>query len=93
MTLLEKIKPRLGIFYSDPNKDEEIQQMIDGAVSYFSGAGWNINIDPAPSPLAVEAIALYCKMAMNTDAAQLTNHPVLLSFIVQGRAVTGDAET
>ena len=45
MALLEKVKPRLGIFYSDPNKDNEVQLMINGAIEYFKGAGWEI--DPA----------------------------------------------
>ncbi len=91
MTLLEKVKPRLGVYYSETNKDNEIQSMIDGAVEYFKGAGWEIN--PAlPSNLAVEAVILYCKMAQSTDPAQLTNHPVLTSFIAQSRAVIPNAE-
>lgn len=82
MTLLEIIKPRLGVFYSEANKDNEVQLMIDGALEYFKGAGWDIS---TPSPLALEAIVLYCKMAQSTDPAQLTNHPVLVSFIAQSR--------
>lgn len=83
MSLLSDVKPRLGVFYSDANKDAEIQSMIDGATKYFEGAGWDIS---APDALAVEAVTLYCKMAQSTDPAQLTTHPVLLSFIAQGRA-------
>jgi hypothetical protein len=90
MALLEDVKNRLGVFYSDPNKDVEIQQMIDAALLYFEGAGWEIG--SSPSALAKEAIILYCKMAQSTDPGQLTNHPVLLSFIAQGRAVVEDAE-
>ena len=86
MALLDKVKPRIGVFYSEANKDNEIQSMINGAVEYFKGAGWAI--DPAlPSDLAVEAVVLYCKMAQSTDPAQLVNHPVLISMIAQGRAV------
>jgi hypothetical protein len=59
--------------------------MIDGAVAYFTGAGWNID-SASPSALAVEAVILYCKMAQSTDPAALTNHPVLISYIAQGRA-------
>ncbi len=87
MALIDDVKPRLGVFYSDANKDKEIQQMIDGATAYFKGAGWDIS---APSSLATEAVVLYCKMAQSTDPAQLTNHPVLLSFVAQGRAVVDD---
>lgn len=84
MALLDNVKPRLGIFYSDPVKDAEIQSMIDAATLYFKGAGWDIGGNP--DALAAEAVALYCKMAQSTDPAQLTNHPVLTSFIAQGRA-------
>ncbi len=82
MSLLSDVKPRLGVFYSDASKDAEIQSMIDGATQYFLGAGWDIS---TPDDLALEAVVLYCKMAQSTDPAQLTNHPVLLSFIAQGR--------
>lgn len=88
MALLDQVKPRLGVFYSEANKDAEIQGMIDGATAYFKGAGWDIS---TPDALAAEAVVLYCKMAQSTDPAQLINHPVLLSFITQGRAVVPDA--
>jgi hypothetical protein len=91
MALIDDVKPRLGVFYSDAHNALEIQQMIDAAIEYFKGAGWDIGT--TPSALAVEAIILYCKMAQSTDPAQLANHPVLISFIVQGRAeVEEDAE-
>jgi hypothetical protein len=88
MALLDDVKRRLGVFYSEAEKDAEIQQMIDAATEYFKGAGWDIG--SAPSSLAIEAIVLYCKMAQSTDPTQLTNHPVLLSFVAQGRAVVDD---
>ncbi len=84
MALIDKVKPRIGVFYSDMQKDIEVQQMIDGAISFFQGAGWQI--DPVePDALGAEAVILYCKMAQNTDPAMLTNHPVLISFIAQRR--------
>jgi len=82
--MLGKVKPRLGIFYSTPEKDAEVQGMIDAAKLYFKGAGWNI--PASPDALAVEAVILYCKMAQSTDPSVLVNHPVLLSYIAQGRA-------
>lgn len=84
MTLLNDVKPRLGVFYSEANKDNEIQSMINGAIEYFKGAGWVID-STSPTPLATEAVVLYCKMAQSTDPAQLINHPVLISFIAQNR--------
>jgi hypothetical protein len=84
VALLDQVKPRLGVFYSDANKDAEVQSMIDGALDFFGGAGWTI--DPAsPSPKAVEAVILYCKMAQSTDPSALTNHPVMIAMIAQGR--------
>ena len=91
MTLLNDVKPRLGVFYSEANKDLEIQNMIDGAIDYFKGAGWEV--DPtSPTPLAVEAVVLYCKMAQSTDPSQLTNHPVLISMIAQGRSEKNETD-
>lgn len=84
MALVDIVKPRIGVFYSDPNKNAEVQQMIDGALMYFKGAGWSIS-STSPSALAVEAVVLYCKMAQSTDPSMLINHPVLLSFAAQGR--------
>ncbi len=84
MALIDSVKPRLGIYYSDANKNAEIQGMIDGAVLFFKNAGWDIG--STPDALAVEAVVLYCKMAQSTDPSQLVNHPVLISFIAQGRA-------
>lgn len=89
MALIDSVKRRLGVFYSDANKDAEVQGMIDGATAYFKNAGWDISV---PDAVAVEAVTLYCKMAQSTDPELLTNHPVLISFIAQGRAVVADEE-
>ena len=87
MALIDDVKRRLGIYYSDVQKDAEVQQMIDAAAAYFKGAGWDIS---TPSSLSTEALILYCKMAQSTDPSQLTNHPVLLSFIAQGRVIADE---
>lgn len=83
--MLNNVKPRLGIYYSDTNKDNEILQMTDAALTYFNGAGWEISHSD-PSPLAIEAVTLFVKMAQSTDPKDLYNHPVLTSMIAQGRA-------
>mgnify|MGYP000896142603 CR=1 FL=1 len=85
MALIDSVRPRIGVFYSTPEKDLEVQGMIDGALGIFRAGGWVIN-PASPSPEAVEAVVLYCKMAQSTDPAQLTNHPVIVSLIAQGRA-------
>ena len=89
MALLDDIKLGLGVFYSDINKEKDVQRMINGAIAYFKGGGWII--DPvAPSALAIDAIIVYCKMAQSTDPTLLINHPVLISYIAQSRAVVED---
>ena len=88
MALIDSVKPRLGVYYSEANKNAEVQGMIDSATLYFKGAGWDIGL--APDALAIEAIVLYCKMAQSTDPSQLANHPVLISFIAQNRLVVAD---
>ena len=85
MALIDDVKPRIGVFYSEANKDAEVQGMINAAIEYFKGAGWNISASDT-SPTATEAIILFCKMAQSTEIADFTNHPVLISFIAQGRA-------
>lgn len=83
MALTDDVKLRLGIYYSDENKDREIEIMVNSVKLLFAGAGWDIG--KKPDDAAVEAIVLYCKMAQSTDPAMLTNHPVLLSVIGQRR--------
>jgi hypothetical protein len=87
MALLDDVKNRLGIHYIEVNKDTEITQMIEAAQAYLLGAGWDTT---TPTSLSTEAIILYCKMAQSSDPALLTNHPVMLSFIAQGRVVVAD---
>ena len=86
MALLDDVKIRLGVFYSEANKDFEILQMIEAAQQYFQGAGWDVS---SPSSLGIEAIVLFCKMAQSTDPSLLVNHPVLISFIAQNRGGSG----
>ncbi len=42
-SVLKRVKTRIGVFYSEANKDAEIQQMINAAISYFKGAGWDFS--------------------------------------------------
>ena len=84
MALLDDVKPRIGVFYSEANKDVEVQGMISGALSFYKNAGWIIDTDDY-TPVAVDAIALYCKMSMSSDPAQLSMHPVMLAYIAQNR--------
>lgn len=90
MALIDAVKPRIGVFYSEAVKNAEVQGMIDASIEYFKNAGWDVG--ETPSALAIDAIVLYCKMAQSTDPMLMTNHPVLMSYIAQGRAVVEDVE-
>lgn len=85
MAILDDVKRRVGVLYSDPNKDRELTLMIEGARQYFAGAGWKIR-PGYETPIDVEALSLYVKMAQNMDAQTLTNHPIMTAFIAQNRA-------
>lgn len=89
MAILDKIKQKLGIYYSEANKDAEVTGIIEGAKAFLKGAGWptaDLTADNE-TPLAVEAIGIYAKMAINTDPSELRINPVLVAMIAQARAV------
>jgi hypothetical protein len=92
MTLIDAVKPRIGVFYSTEQKDAEVQGMINGALGMFKDGGWEID-QSSPSATAIEAVILYCKMAQSTDPSQLTNHPVMISMIAQGRTQVSTVAT
>lgn len=71
------------MFYSTEQKDAEVSAMIGAAQTFLKNAGWHTT---EYDDLYVEAVVLFCKMAQSTDPALLTNHPVLISFIAQGRS-------
>ena len=81
--MLEAVKKRLKIYYYDEEKDAEIQSYIDEAVSYLKHAGAQDFYFENDSPLAIGAVALYVKMAMESDAKNMVHNPVLLSMISQ----------
>ena len=83
MALLDEVKKRLGVLYSDPIKDADIGNLIEEAKQYFKNAGWKFDDG---DKLGLGAISLYVKMAQSTDPTVMKNHPVLISYIAQGRA-------
>jgi len=93
-TLLNLVKSRLGIFYSDTAKDAEISQMISGATAFLKNAGVpdEALTTGAELPEAIEAIIIYCKMAMITDAEEMKLNPVLTALIAQMRIVEDEDE-
>jgi len=94
-TLLNLVKSRLGIFYSDPAKDAEISQMIAGATAFLKNAGVpdEAFTPDSESPEAVEAIIIYCKMAQNTDPVELRFNPILVAIADHLRTVSTEDES
>ena len=89
MAILTDVKQALGIFYSEENKDAEINGIIAGAKAFLIGAGWPSSdlADDAETDLAKQAIIIYAKMAVNTDPAEYKMNPVLVAMIAQARVI------
>lgn len=86
--ILDKVKQRLGIAYSDPIKDAEITQMIAGAKAVMISGGWGIDelVINEESPEAVEAIVIWCKQAQNLDSAEMDINPIFRALVANARA-------
>jgi hypothetical protein len=82
MSILEKVKLRLGITYTDPLKDMELQSIIDGCIADMRASG--VPFEKVLSPLAVENIIIYVRQQLDTNAQ--TINPVYLSNIIKLRA-------
>ena len=94
MAILTDVKQALGIFYSEANKDAEIQNIIAGAKSYLINAGWPSAelADDNETALAKQAVIIFAKMAVNTDPTEMQMNPVLVSMIAQARLTAPVAE-
>lgn len=88
-TTLDKVKQGVGVFYTDPRKDDELAQKIAGAKAFLISAGVpaSVLVVDEENPSAIEAIIIYCKMAQNTDPAEMRLNPVLVAIIDQLRNV------
>lgn len=94
MAILANVKTALGIYYTEPTKDLEIDNLIQSAKDFLTAAGWP-SADLAKdheTPLALQAIITYCKMAANTDPTEFRLNPVLTSMIVQARTTPKEPE-
>ena len=87
MALLDTVKQALGIYYTEPTKDAEIQSIIDFAENYLLSAGVPSAdlAEGSENPLAVQAIIIQAKMAINTDPTEMRINPFLVSIIEQLR--------
>ena len=94
MALLNDVKQSLGIFYSEINKDLEIQNIISGAKAFLQSAGVPSSdlAEDAESDLAKQMIIIYAKQAYNTDPVEMKMNPMLVAMIAQARVVPAAAE-
>lgn len=88
MAILDDVKPRIGIFYTEITKDAEITNLIAGAKSYLLNAGWpSADLTAgAETDLAREAIIIYCKQGQNTDPDAMNNNSILTAMVLQARS-------
>lgn len=87
MALLDTVKQALGIYYTEQTKDTEIQNIIDFAKNFLLSAGVPSAdlTEGSENPLAVQAIIIQAKMAVNTDPTEMRINPFLVSIIEQLR--------
>ena len=66
MELIDIVRQRMGIYYSDPAKDEEIQQLINEAKADLISSGWPESEmqDGSVEGMAVTAICVHCLLAV-----------------------------
>ena len=84
MDLLNIVKIRLGIFFSNEIIDADIQSMITECKEFLINGGATKEQVEASS-LTISACSLWCKMSRNSNADTITNHPVLTNYVVQIR--------
>ena len=65
MALIDIVRPRLGIYYSDTAKDAEISQLIAEAKADLESSGWPAEelIDGSETKQAETAIIVHCLRA------------------------------
>lgn len=65
MALIDIVRPRLGIYYTDPAKDAEISQLIAEAKADLKSSGWPPEelAEGNESQQAVTAICTHCLRA------------------------------
>ena len=66
MALIDIVRQRMGIYYSDTAKDAEIQQLIDEAKADLISSGWPEAEMEAGSEgeMAITAICIHCQQAV-----------------------------
>ena len=65
MALIDIVRQRMGIYYSDPIKDAEIQQLIQEAKADLISSGWPASemTEGSEGDMAITAICIHCQQA------------------------------
>lgn len=85
MWIEEQVKRALGIYYSDPDTDAFIGELIDQSKDDLTASGVPANL--LDTPLAHRAIVMFCKGAYPTeDAKDLTVTPAYISIVTKLRS-------
>ena len=66
MALIDIVRQRLGIYYSDPHKDAEIEQLIREAKADLISSGWPATemAEGSEGDMAITAICIHCQQAV-----------------------------
>ncbi|WP_143117234.1 hypothetical protein [Merdimmobilis hominis] len=84
----EQVKALMGITYSDPIEDQKIEWQMESCMADMVGAG--VPVELLETPLAVDSMALYCKMRQGSDTASIQNHPVYIANLSKLRSTEVD---
>lgn len=65
MALIDIVRQRMGIYYSDPQKDGEIRQLIAEAKADLISSGWPASemAEGSEGEMAITAICIHCQQA------------------------------
>lgn len=82
-SVLRKVKSRLGVYYSTPEKDAEVSQIIGEAFAFMLNAGWYGEL--VDDDLTIGAIVIYAKMAQQIEPNAMLHNPIFINMILQSR--------
>ena len=66
MALLDIVRQRMGIYYQDPAKDAELQQLIAEAKADLISSGWPESemTEGSEAEMAITAIVVHCQLSV-----------------------------
>jgi hypothetical protein len=80
---ISTIQKRIGAVYLTDDQKAYLTGMIEAAEAIMKDAGWpEADLE---TPKGIEAIAIYVKMSLDTDANAMKINPVWLALVGQAR--------